>query len=122
MERYYVLICRGDADTPPEQLTVLDRIEVATPDAASLQKETALDHLEALTLAKGQEVMRHLLVRQWEHVDAQLAESHRELFSPLPGEEGRPSPDQGGQPAGDPPPASPGARTSRRRRARPPRK
>ena len=115
MERYYVLICRGDADTPPEQLTVLDRIEVATPDARSLQKETALDHLEALTLAKGQEVMRHLLVRQWEHVDAQLAESHRELFSPVPGEGGRPSPPQSGQPAGDPVSAPPGARTPRRR-------
>jgi hypothetical protein len=121
MSRYYVLICRCEDDTKPDQLTELDRIEVATPDARSLQKETALDHLEALTLAKGQEVMRHLLVRQWERVDAQLAESHRELFSPLPGEGGRPSADQGGQPAGDPVSAPPGARTPRRRRARDPR-
>jgi hypothetical protein len=118
MSRYYVLICRCDDDTQPDQLTELDRIEVATPDARSLQKETALDHLEALTLAKGQEVMRHLLVRQWEHVDAQLAESHRELFSPLPGEEGRSSAAQSGQPAGDPASAPPGARTPRGRRAR----
>jgi hypothetical protein len=118
MSRYYVLICRCDDDTQPDQLTELDRIEVATPDARSLQKETALDHLEALTLAKGQEVMRHLLVGQWEHVDAQLAESHRELFSPVPGDGGRASLDQGGQPAGDSvsPPA--GARTPRRGRAR----
>lgn len=122
MERYYLLICRGDADAPPEQLTVLDRIEVPTPDAFSLSKETALDHLEALTLAKGQEVMRHLLVRQWEHVDAQLAESHRELFSPVSGEGGRPPDDQGGQPAGDSASASPGAPTAQRRRARHPRK
>ena len=117
MSRYYVLICRCDDDTQPEQLTELDRIEVATPDARSLQQETALDHLEALTLAKGQEVMRHLLVRQWERVDAQLAESHRELFSPVPGEGGRPPADQGGQPAGDPPPAPSSARTHGRRRA-----
>jgi hypothetical protein len=121
MDRYYVLICRGKAETPPEQLTVLDRIEVPTPDAFSLSQETALDHLEALTLAKGQEVMRHLLVRQWEGIDAQLAESHRELFSPLPGQGGRPPADQGGQPAGDPVSASPGARTQRRRRPRDPR-
>ena len=121
MERYYVLICRGDADTKPDQLTVLDRIEVPTPDAFSLSQETALDHLEALTLAKGQEVMRHLLVRQWEHVDAQLAESHRELFSPLPGEGGRTPADQGGHPAGDSVSAPPGARTAQRRRARNPR-
>lgn len=111
MERYYVLICRGNADATAEQLTVLDRIEVPTPDAFSLSQETALDHLEALTLAKGQEVMRHLLVRQWEQVDAQLAERHRELFSPVPGEGGRPPADQGGQPAGDPVSAPPGAPT-----------
>jgi hypothetical protein len=118
MSRYYVLICRCDDDTQPDHLTELDRIEVATPDAGSLQKETALDHLEALTLAKGQEVMRHLLVRQWEHVDAQLAESHRELFSPVSGEGGRPPAPQSGQPAGDSPSAAPGARTPPRRRAR----
>ena len=121
MSRYYVLICRCDDDTQPEQLTELDRIEVATPDARSLQKETALDHLEALTLAKGQEVMRHLLVRQWERVDAQLAESHRELFSPVSGEGGRPPADQGGQPAGDSVSAPPSLGTPRRRRARDPR-
>jgi hypothetical protein len=118
MSRYYVLICRCDDDTQPDQLTELDRIEVATPDARSLQKETALDHLEALTLAKGHEVMRHLLVRQWEHVDAQLAEHHRELFSPRSGEGGRARADQGGQPAGDLVSAPPGARAPRGRRAR----
>jgi hypothetical protein len=51
-------------------------------------------------------------------VDAQLAAAHRELFSPLPGEGGRPPADQSGQPTGDPPPASPGAGTRGRRRAR----
>jgi hypothetical protein len=82
MSRLAILICRIDDETDPHQWTELDRIEVATPDARSLEKETALDHLEALTLAKGQEVMRHLLVRQWERVDAQLAAHHRELFFP----------------------------------------
>jgi hypothetical protein len=122
MSRYYVLICRCDDDMQPDHLTELDRIEVATPDARSLQKETALDHLEALTLAKGQEVMRHLLVRQWEHVDAQLAASHRELFSPLPSEGGRTPADPGGQPAGDPASAPPSAPAPQRRRARDARK
>lgn len=117
MSRYYVLICRCDDETQPDQLTELDRIEVPTPDVRSLQKETALDHLEALTLAKGHEVMRHLLVRQWEQVDAQLAESHRELFSPVPREGRRPPADQSGQPAGHPLPAPSGARTPRRGRA-----
>jgi hypothetical protein len=118
MSRYYVLICRCDDDTKPDQMTELDRIEVATPDAHSLQKETALDHLEALTLTQGHEVMRHLLVRQWERVDAQLVENYRELFSPVPGEGGRSPADQSGEPGGDPAPSPPGARTRRRGRAR----
>jgi hypothetical protein len=118
MSRLAILICRIDDETDPHQWTELDRIEVATPDAWSLEKETALDHLEALTLAKGQEVMRHLLVRQWERVDAQLAAHHRELFSPVPGDGGRSPADQSGQPGGDPAPAPPGAGTHRRGRAR----
>ncbi len=118
MSRYYVLICRCEDDTQPDHLTELDRIEVPTPDARSLEKETALDHLEALTLAKGHEVMRHLLVRQWERVDQQLADNHRELFSPVSGDFGRPRADQSGQPTGDPAASPPGARTPRRRRTR----
>src|SRR5260370_32269323 len=110
-----------EAETKPEGVTERDWIAGPPLDARSLEKETALDHLETQTLAQGQEVMRHLLVRQWEGVEQQLVDSYRELFSPQPREGGWPRPAEGGQPGGDPPasPASPGARGRRgTRRAR----
>ena len=118
MSRLTIRICRIDDESKPDQLTELDRIDVPPLDARYLQKDTALDHLEAQTLVQGHEVMRHLLLRQWERVDDQLAESYRELFSPQTGDGGRPREDQSGQPDGDPVAASPGARTHRRERPR----
>ncbi len=115
MSRFRIVIQRIDDDGATERVTELDQIDVAAPDARLLQPETALDHLEAQTLATGQEVMRHLLVRQWERVDAQLVANYRELFPPVSGNGGRPRPDQGGQPAGDPPSAPAGAGRRKRR-------
>src|SRR5712692_9208663 len=113
MSRFRIVIQRIDGDGAAERVTDLDRIDVPALDARFLQKETALDHLEAQTLAKGHEVMRHLLTRQWERVDAQLVENYQELFSPQTGEGGRPRSDQGGQSAGDPQPSPPGAGAQR---------
>ena len=115
MSRFRIVIQRIDDEGETERVTDLDLIDVAAPDARFLQKETALDHLEAQTLASGHEVMRHLLLRQWERVDTQLAAAHRELFSPVPGDGGRPRPGQSGQPAGDLAPAPTGARRRPRR-------
>ena len=117
MSRFRIVIQRIDDDGPTERVTDLDQIDVPAPDVRFLQKETALDHLEAQTLANGQEVMRHLLVRQWERMDAQLVDGYRELFPPQEPEGGRPRPDQGGQSGGDPAPAPPRAPG----RTRPPR-
>src|SRR5437899_347598 len=72
MSRLRIVIQRIEDETQPERVIELDRIEVPHLDARSLEKETALDHLETQTLAQGQEVMRHLLVRQWEGVEQQL--------------------------------------------------
>jgi hypothetical protein len=118
MSRFRIVIQRIDDEGPVERVTELDRIDVPAPDLRLLQKETALDHLEAQTLASGHEVMRHLLTRQWERVDAHLVENYRELFPPQPGEGGRPRPDQSGQPTGALAPAPAGAPRSPRR-ARP---
>ncbi len=115
MSHFCIVIQRIDDDGQASRVTELDRIDVPAPDARFLEKETALDHLEAQTLAKGHEVMRHLLLRQWERVDQQLAANHRELFSPVSAEGGRPRSDQGGQPAGDPAPAPSSAPTPKRR-------
>jgi hypothetical protein len=119
MSRFRIVIQRIDDAGPTPQVTDLDYIDVPAPDACRLQKETALDHLEAQTLASGHEVMRHLLVRQWERVDAQLVANHQELFSPPAGEGGRPRSDQGRQPSGDPPASSPSAGAQGRQRTPP---
>jgi hypothetical protein len=121
MSRFRIVIQRIDDAGPAPHVTDLDYIDVPSPDARLLAKETALDQLEAQTLASGHEVMRHLLVRQWERVDAQLVENHQELFSPQAGDGGRPRSDQGRQPRGDPPASAPGASAPAGRRARPPR-
>jgi hypothetical protein len=72
MSRFRVVIQRIDGEGETARVTDLDRIDVPASNARFLEKETALDHLEAQTLASGHEVMRHLLTRQWERVDAQL--------------------------------------------------
>ncbi len=118
MSRFQIVIRRIDDEGGTERATDLDRIDVPAPDARFLEKETALDHLEAQTLASGHAVMRQLLLRQWERVDAQLVANYQELFSPQAGEGRRPRPDQGGQPAGDLAPAAAGARTPGRPRTR----
>ena len=104
MSRFRILLQRVDDD---ERVTELDRIDVPAPALASLQKETALDQLETQTLASGHEVMRHLLVRQWERLDQLLVDQHQELFPPRAPETGRPRASEGGQPGGDPAPAPP---------------
>jgi hypothetical protein len=94
MTSFRVVIQRVEREQgQPERVTDLDQIELPAPDARLLHKETALDHLEAQTLASGHEVMRSLLTRQWERLDQQLADNYRELFSPLCSEGGRPRPD-----------------------------
>jgi len=120
MSRLRIVIQRIDDDTPNERITELDRIDVSPLDARFLEQETALDHLEAQTLAHGHAVMRRLLVRQWERVDDPLADNYRELFSPVPGEGGRPAADQGGLSAGDRASAAPAVRARGRGRARHP--
>jgi hypothetical protein len=110
MSRFRIVIQRID-DDDPERVTELDRIDVPAPELGALQKETALDQLETQTLASGHEVMRHLLVRQWERVDQLLVEQHQELFPPRAGETRRALSPEGRQPGGDPvsaPPTAPG--------------
>src|ERR1051326_1583211 len=118
MSRFQIVIRRIDDEDGTEHVTDLDHIDLPAPDARFLQKETALDHLEAQTLASGHAVMRQLLLRQWERVDAQLVANYQELFSPASGDFGRPRAAQGGEPAGPPAAPPPGARSARRRRAR----
>jgi hypothetical protein len=115
MSRLEIVICRVDDESQPERRTELDRIEVPRQDACCLQKETALDELEGETLATGHEVMRRLLLRQWEGVEEQLVAGYQDLFPPQLSQAGRPRPAEGGQPVGGPEPSPPGPGAPRRR-------
>jgi hypothetical protein len=82
MSHLRVLICRVEDENHPEQMTELQRIELPVVDPQQLTPETALDVLEAQSLATGQEVMRRLLGQQWQEVDRQLAAETQRLSPP----------------------------------------
>jgi hypothetical protein len=81
MSRFSIWICREDEDQP-ERLTPVRRIEVPAVSAEQLTPETALEELEAQTLTTGQEVMRHLLLAQWQALDDQCVAEYQRLFPP----------------------------------------
>jgi hypothetical protein len=81
MSHIRVLICRVDApDT--DQMTERAAFGLMTPDVAALQPETALDKLETTTQEIGNAILRRLLQAQWDLIDAELTECHRQRFSP----------------------------------------
>ena len=108
MSHLAVLICRIEDENQPEQLTRLQRIDLPVVEVDQLQPETALDALESQTLAAGQEVMRQLLLREWEAVDRQLVENYQLLFPPGSGRARWVPATESGHPSGDAPPAAPG--------------
>ena len=77
-----ILMVRVADEKQPEQTTELQRIDLPAPDPSQLAPETALDHLETVTLATGQTVLRHLLVDQWQALDQLLVGNHQQLFPP----------------------------------------
>jgi hypothetical protein len=82
MSRLCVLICRVDDETKPEALTLLSRQELPVPDGPELAPGTALDQLESRAITAGQEVIRQLIVHQWERFDQQQAAGIQRLSPP----------------------------------------
>ena len=85
MSHLRVLICRVD-DEHPEQMTELQRLDLPAVDPQQLTPETAIDTLEAQSLATGQELIRRLLGQQWQELDQQLAAETKRLSPPGRGE------------------------------------
>ena len=81
MSHIRVLICRVD-DPASEQMTELAAFDLPTTDVSALQPETALDDLETMTQETGNAILRRTLQAQWDLVDAELADKHRQAFSP----------------------------------------
>jgi len=81
MRHIRVLICQVD-DGTPDLMSELACFDLATPDVATLQPETALDVLEAATQETGQAILRRLLHAQWDQIDAALVARHCAQVAP----------------------------------------
>ncbi len=81
MSHIRVLICRVDGPAS-EQMTELAAFDLPPTDISALQPETALDDLEVTTQETGNAILRRTLQVQWDLIDADLTEQHRQAFSP----------------------------------------
>ena len=81
MRHIRVLICRVD-DPASNQMTELAAFDLPPADVASLQPQTALDQLETTTHQTGNLILRRALQAQWDLIDAELTDQHRQRFSP----------------------------------------
>ncbi len=81
MSHIRVLICRVD-DPASDQMTELAAFDLPATDVTALQPETALDNLETVTQETGNAILRRTLQAQWELIDADLTDQHRQAFSP----------------------------------------
>ncbi len=81
MSHIRVLICRVD-DPTSDRMTELAAFDLPATDVAALQPETALDDLETTTQETGNAILRRTLQAQWDLIDADLTEQHRQAFSP----------------------------------------
>ena len=81
MSHIRVLICRVD-DPASEQMTELAAFDLPPTDVTALQSVTALDDLELTTQETGNAILRRTLQAQWDLIDAELTEQHRQAFSP----------------------------------------
>ncbi len=71
MRHIRVLIRQVD-DGTPDLMNELACVDLATPDGASLQPETAFDALEAATQEMGTTILRRLVHAQWAEIYAAL--------------------------------------------------
>jgi hypothetical protein len=89
MSRIRVLICRVD-DPVSDYMTELAAFDLPATDISALQPETALDNLETTTHETGNAILRRTLQAQWDLIDTELTEQHRQAFSPSAGPRRRP--------------------------------
>ncbi len=84
MRHIRVLVCEVD-DATPDTMRELAAFDLPPTDVSALQPETALDELETTTQETGNAILRRTLQAQWDLIDTQLTEQHRQSFSPSGG-------------------------------------
>ncbi len=81
MSHIRVLVCRVD-DPASDQMTELAAFDLPPTNVSTLQPETTLDELEVTTQETGNAILRRTLQAQWDLIDAELTDKHRQAFSP----------------------------------------
>ena len=89
MRHIRVLVCEVD-DATPDTMRELAAFDLPATDISTLQPETALDALETTTQETGNAILRRTLQAQWDLIDAELTDQHRQAFSPSGGARRRP--------------------------------
>ena len=84
MRHIRVLVCEVD-DATPDTMRELAAFDLPPSDISTLQPETALDELELTTEETGNAILRRTLQAQWDLIDAELTDKHRQTFSPSVG-------------------------------------
>ena len=84
MSHIRVLVCRVD-DPDSDQMIELAAFDLPASDVTALQPDTALDELEMTTQETGTAILRRTLQAQWDIIDTELTEQHRQSFSPSGG-------------------------------------
>jgi hypothetical protein len=81
MRHIRVLVCEVD-DATPDTMRELAAFDLPPTDVSTLQPDTALDDLETTTQETGNVILRRTLQAQWDLIDAELTDKHRQAFSP----------------------------------------
>ncbi|GAC1386262.1 MAG: hypothetical protein NVSMB42_06620 [Herpetosiphon sp.] len=81
MRHIRVLVCEVD-DAVPDTMRELAAFDLPASDVSTLHPETTLDALETTTQETGTAILRRTLQAQWDLIDAELVDQHRQSFSP----------------------------------------
>ena len=83
MSRLCVMICRVDDEDRPDELTLLSRQDLPAFARPEGGPATTVDELESRAITTGQELIRELIVQQWQSFDQQCAAELQRLSPPV---------------------------------------
>ncbi len=89
MRHIRVLVCEVDG-AAPDTMRELAAFDLPATAVSPSHPETTLDTLETTTQETGNAILRRTLQAQWDLIDADLTDQHRQAFSPSGGPRRRP--------------------------------
>ena len=83
MSHLCVMIGRVDDENRPDEVTLLSRQDLPVLDEPQGAPATTVDQMESRALTTGQELIRQLIVHQWQAFDQQRAAEIQRLSPPV---------------------------------------